>query len=92
MRRESYLSQPSEIEIYPVFSGTDVILRQSIELVEREEIQDGKKSKYKQAELSACDSAVADGRNLLAVGNFVCGVRSVDIFADGQDGTVASER
>lgn len=47
MRRESYLSQPSEIEIYPVFSGTDVILRQSIELVEREEIQDGKKSKYK---------------------------------------------
>lgn len=23
---------------------------------------------------------------------FVCGVRSVDIFADGQDGTVASER
>ena len=47
MRRESYLSQPSEIEIYPVFSGTDVILRQSIELVEREEILDGKKSKYK---------------------------------------------
>lgn len=47
MRRESYLSQPSKIEIYPVFSGTDVILRQSIELVEREEIQDGKKSKYK---------------------------------------------
>ena len=33
-----------------------------------------------------------NGRNLLAVGNFVCGVRSVDIFADGQDGTVASER
>ena len=30
-----------------MFSGTDVILRQSIELVEREEIQDGKKSKYK---------------------------------------------
>lgn len=27
-----------------------------------------------------------------AVGNFVCGVRSVDIFADGQDGAVASER
>ena len=47
MRRESYLSQPSKIEIYPVFSGTDVILRKNIELVEREEIQDGKKSKYK---------------------------------------------
>lgn len=47
MRRESYLSQPSAVEVYPVFSGTDVILRQNIELVEREEIQDGKKSKYK---------------------------------------------
>lgn len=47
MRREFYLSQPSQLEIYPVFSGTDVILRKNIELVEREEIQDGKKSKYK---------------------------------------------
>ena len=44
MRRESYLSQPSEIEIYPVFYGSDVILRQSIELVEREVILVGKKS------------------------------------------------
>ena len=47
MRRESYLSQPSVVEVYPVFSGTDVIMRKNIELVEREEIQDGKKSKYK---------------------------------------------
>ena len=47
MRRESYLSQPSQLEIYQVFSGMDIILRKNIELVEREEIQDGKKSKYK---------------------------------------------
>lgn len=47
MRRESYLSQPSAVEVYPVFSGTDVIMRKNIELVEREEIQDGKKNKYK---------------------------------------------
>lgn len=47
MRKETYLSQPSAIEVYPVFSGTDVILRKNIELVEKEEIQDGKKSKYK---------------------------------------------
>lgn len=47
MRRESYLSQPSVVEVYPVFSGTDVIMRKNIELVEREEIQDGKKNKYK---------------------------------------------
>lgn len=47
MRRESYLSQPSAVEVYLVFSGTDVIMRKNIELVEREEIQDGKKNKYK---------------------------------------------
>lgn len=47
MRKESYLSQPSAVEVYPVFSGTDVILRKNIELVEKEEIQDGKKTKYK---------------------------------------------
>ena len=47
MRRESYLSQPSVVEVYPVFSGTDVIMRKNIELVDKEDIQDGKKSKYK---------------------------------------------
>ena len=60
MRRESYLSQPSEIEIYPVFSGTDVILRQSIELVEREEILDGKKSKYKSGNVTKCSSTTTE--------------------------------
>lgn len=47
MRRESYLSQPSVVEVYPVFSGTDVIMRKNIELVDKEDIQDGKKNKYK---------------------------------------------
>lgn len=47
MRRESYLSQPSVVEVYPVFSGTDVIMRKNVELVDKEDIQDGKKSKYK---------------------------------------------
>ena len=47
MRRESYLSQPSAVEVYPVFSGTDVIMRKNIEQVDKEDIQDGKKSKYK---------------------------------------------
>lgn len=47
MRRESYLSQPSAVEVYLVFSGTDVIMRKNIELVDKEDIQDGKKSKYK---------------------------------------------
>ena len=47
MRRESYLSQPSAVETYPVFSGTDIIMRRNIELVDKEEIQDGKKNKYK---------------------------------------------
>lgn len=47
MRRESYLSQPQPLEIYSVLSGTDIIMRKNIELVEKEEIQDGKKSKYK---------------------------------------------
>ena len=47
MKRESYLSQPQPLEIYPVFSGTDIIMRKNIELVEKEEAQDGKKSRYK---------------------------------------------
>ena len=47
MRRESYLSQPSAVEVYLVFSGTDVIMRKNIELVDKEDIQDGKKNKYK---------------------------------------------
>lgn len=47
MRRESYLSQPSAVEVYPVFSGTDVIMRKNIELVDKEDIQNGKKNKYK---------------------------------------------
>ena len=47
MRRESYLSQPSAVEVYPVFSGTDVIMRKNIELVDKEDIQEGKKNKYK---------------------------------------------
>lgn len=47
MRRESYLSQPSAVEVYPVFSGTDVIMRKNIVLVDKEDIQDGKKNKYK---------------------------------------------
>ena len=47
MRRESYLSQPSAVEVYPVFSGTDVIMRKNIELADKEDIRDGKKNKYK---------------------------------------------
>ena len=47
MRRESYLLQPQEVEVYPVSSGTDIILRKNIELVEKEEIQDKKERKYK---------------------------------------------
>ena len=46
MKRESYLSQPQPFEVYPVFSGTDIIMRKNIELVEKEEVQDGNKSKY----------------------------------------------
>ena len=46
MRRESYLSQPLAVEVYPVFSGTDVLLRKNIELVEKLEIQDENESKY----------------------------------------------
>ena len=37
MRRESYLSQPPAVETYPVFGGTDIILRQNMEQVEKEE-------------------------------------------------------
>ena len=47
MRKECYLSQPLAVEVYPVFSGTDVIMRKNIELVDKEDIQDGKKNKYK---------------------------------------------
>ena len=43
MRRESYLSQPSAVEVYPVFSGTDVILRKNIEEVEKTEAYGGDK-------------------------------------------------
>nr|DAH50116.1 MAG TPA: Intermediate conductance calcium-activated potassium channel-helix bundle, copper, MEMBRANE PROTEIN [Caudoviricetes sp.] len=41
MRRESYLSQPPAVEIHTVDSGTDIILRKNIELVEKEEEHDG---------------------------------------------------
>lgn len=41
MRRESYLSQPPAVEIHTVDSGTDIILRKNIELVEKEEDHDG---------------------------------------------------
>ena len=48
MRRESYLSQPSAVEVYPVFSGTDVILRKNIEEVEKTEAYGGdKETSYK---------------------------------------------
>lgn len=47
MRKESYLSQPLAVEVYPVFSGTDIIMRKNIELVDKEDVQDGEKNKYK---------------------------------------------
>lgn len=37
MKRESYLSQPPTVEIYPVFGGTDIILRRNLEQVEKED-------------------------------------------------------
>ena len=46
MRREYYSLQPPRIELYSVFSGTDIILRKNIEQVEKEELQDGKEKKY----------------------------------------------
>lgn len=42
MRRESYLSQPSKVEVYAVDTGTDIILRKNIEEVEKTDIQEGK--------------------------------------------------
>ena len=46
MRRESYLLKPPMAEIYPVFSGTDIILRKNLELVEKEETQGEEKTTY----------------------------------------------
>lgn len=46
MRRESYLSKPPAVEVYPVSSGTDIILRKNIEQIEKEEIMDGEASRY----------------------------------------------
>lgn len=48
MRRESYLSQPSKVEVYAVDTGTDVILRKNIEEVEKTEAYGGdKETSYK---------------------------------------------
>lgn len=47
MKKESYLSQPPAIELHEVASGTDIILRQNIALVEKEDFQDGKTTTYK---------------------------------------------
>ena len=46
MKRESYLSQPPAVEVYPVKNGTDIILRKNVEQVEKEESQDGEKRTY----------------------------------------------
>lgn len=46
MRRESYLLKPPTVEIYPVFSGTDIILRKNLELVEKEATQGEEKTTY----------------------------------------------
>lgn len=54
MRRESYLSKPPAVEVYPLISGTDIILRKNIEQVEREETMDGEISRYTAWE---CDEA-----------------------------------
>lgn len=47
MRRESYLLQPPKVEVYAVESGTDIILRQNIEEVEKTDIQEEKEVSYK---------------------------------------------
>lgn len=52
MRRECYLLKPPAVEIYPVFSGTDVIMRKNLELVEKEETQGEEKATY---EVWECD-------------------------------------
>ena len=52
MRRESYLENPLDIETYPVDGGTDIIIRENIEEVQKEEIQDEKSHRYN---VWACD-------------------------------------
>lgn len=52
MRRESYLEKPLDIETYPVDGGTDIIIRENIEEVQKEEIQDEKSHRYN---VWACD-------------------------------------
>lgn len=47
MRRESYLLQPPKVEVYAVESGTDIILRENIEEVEKTDIQEEKEVSYK---------------------------------------------
>lgn len=47
MKKESYLSQPQPLEVYPVFSGTDIIIRKNIKEVEKEEDQGEEVRKYK---------------------------------------------
>ena len=37
MRKESYLQQPPAVEVWPVNTGTDIILRRNMESVTREE-------------------------------------------------------
>lgn len=37
MRKESYLSQPLAVEVYNLNTGTDIILRRNMELVEKED-------------------------------------------------------
>lgn len=54
MRRESYLSKPPAVEVYPLIFGTDIILRKNIEQVEKEEIMEGETSRYTVWE---CDEA-----------------------------------
>ena len=52
MRRESYLEKPLDIEVYPVDGDTDIIIRENIEKVQKEEIQDEKTYRYN---VWACD-------------------------------------
>lgn len=46
MRREFYLEKPLDIEVYPVDGGTDIIIRENIEEVEKEEVQEEKTYRY----------------------------------------------
>lgn len=52
MRRESYLEKPLDIEVYQVDGGTDIIIRENIEEVQKEENQDEKTYRYN---VWACD-------------------------------------